>query len=84
MLSFIKISVDLAELEAFLDNLDYLMSYSSHFGLAHLGDMNLNDRLVPQELAFIDNLYIPMSYGSHWGSPLGSDTLVQYVCTPGA
>ena len=30
--SFIKIRVDLAEIEGFLDNLDYAMSYSSHLG----------------------------------------------------
>ena len=52
VLCFIKIQVDLAEIEAFLDNLDYLMSYSSLLGLAHLDQTHCYNRLVPQKLGF--------------------------------
>ena len=50
--SFIKIRFDLAEIEAFLDNLDYPMSYSSHFTVANHDDTRWDNRLITQELKF--------------------------------
>ena len=47
-----EIHVHLAEIEAFLDNFDNPMSYSSHMGVANLKLTSWDNRLVAQELKF--------------------------------
>ena len=49
---FHKDLVDLAMMEAFLDDLDYPMPYRSYLEVAHLGDTSRDGRLVPQKLLF--------------------------------